>query len=72
MWSLIITFLFGGSVGFIISKVISRGHPVGTLRIDTSDPDGPYLFLESNIDPHTILHHKHVMLNVDVKNYISH
>lgn len=72
MWLLIITFLFGGVVGFVISKVISRGHPVGTLRINTSDPDGPYLFLESNVDPNIIVHHKHVMLNVDVNNYSSH
>lgn len=33
-------------IGFVVSSIIRRKHPVGFLRIDKSDPDGPYLFLE--------------------------
>lgn len=72
MWTLIIGLILGGLIGFGISKVISRGDPVGTLRIDTSDPDGPYIFLELKTDPNIIMNHKQVLLNVNVKNYISH
>lgn len=36
----------GIMIGFVVSSIIRRKHPVGFLRIDKSDPDGPYLFLE--------------------------
>lgn len=36
----------GIMIGFVVSSIIRRKHPVGFLRIDKSDSDGPYLFLE--------------------------
>lgn len=41
-------FLLGGVVlGVFVTLIIVRKKPVGTLRVDYSDPDsGPYLFLE--------------------------
>lgn len=68
----IVAFIIGGAVGFGIAKIFSRVKPIGTLRLDRSDPDGPHLFLELNADPNTIVYRKHVVLNVNVKNYISH
>lgn len=43
----------------------------GTLRIDTSDPDGPYLFLELHTPISEVMRHKQVTMNVSTENYIS-
>lgn len=45
---------------------------IGNLRIDTSDPDGPYAFLESHTSIENIMQKKYVVLRVEVKDYISH
>ena len=59
-------------LGCIITRFIFRAKPIGTLVVDESDPeDGPYLFLESRAHPQVIKNMKHVVLNVDVRNYIS-
>lgn len=43
----------------------------GTLKIDTSDPDGPYLFLEiSNEDLDYIRTQSYVTLRVDTSGYL--
>lgn len=52
--------------GFILHK-----KSVGCLRIDNSDPDGPYLFLELKVDPKVIETNKYITLEVNTKNYIS-
>lgn len=71
MW-LIIGILIGLIVGIVGVMFIFRQKPVGTLRIDTSDPDGPYPFLELPPDGfYEILHKKHVVLKVNTKSYIS-
>ena len=45
--SLVIGLLIGIMVGVLLSRFIFREKPVGSLRVDESDPDsGPYLFLE--------------------------
>lgn len=49
--------------------------PVGTLRIDNSDPDEPpYLFLElkKESNPNNFKNKKYVTFDVNAKNYISH
>lgn len=39
----------------------------GTLKVNTNDPDGPYLFLElSKVDLANIAHKKQVVLNVEI------
>ena len=51
----------------------SQDKPVGTLRIENSDPsDGPYLFLELATDPREIMEKKSVILDVNTKSYLSH
>lgn len=44
---------------------------VGTLRIDTSDSDGPYMFLELEVSVEEVISKKHVSLEVSTENYIS-
>ena len=65
--SLVIGLLIGIMVGVLLSRFIFREKPVGSLRVDESDPDsGPYLFLE------LIYKQRYVRLRVELKNYISH
>ena len=72
--SLIIVLLIGVVIGMLVSRFIFREKPVGSLRVDESDPDsGPYLFLEldrSGAD--AIYKQRYVRLRVELKNYISH
>lgn len=74
MSSLILIFLFGVLCG-ISASVLCRYtfyKPVGTLRIDASDPDeNPYLFLEvSESNFSSIAARKSVELTVQTTNYI--
>ena len=72
--SLIIVLLIGVVIGMLVSRFIFREKPVGSLRVDESDPDsGPYLFLE--LDPNNadaIYKQRYVRLQVELRNYISH
>mgnify|MGYP004476617513 FL=1 len=69
-----IPFLFGILIGIFAVKVIFQEKPIGSLRVDESDPDsGPYLFLE--LDPNNadaIYKQRYVRLRVELRNYISH
>lgn len=66
--ALFIGFLLGG----FFMYALSGGEPIGTLRIDTSDPDdGPYLFLELSKNPNLIRSKKYVTLKVNSNDYIS-
>ena len=58
--------------GYILGIYHAKQNPIGTLRIDSSDPDGPYLFLELETDPNVLKKEKYVTLKVDTKSYISH
>ena len=55
----------------IITKIITKPLDIGTLRIDTSDPDGPFMFLELSKDVDTVASKKYVILKVNLKSYIS-
>lgn len=58
-------------LGYVMATEKYYKKPIGTLRIDSSDPDGPYLFLELETDPNIIKKEKHVFLKVNTKSYIS-
>ena len=59
-------------LGVAVTCLIRRQKPIGTLRMDESDPEyGPYLFLELETDPSVIKRMNRVTLKVNVKNYIS-
>lgn len=62
-------------VGMIVMQLIeSNNHKndiVGVLRIETSDPDGPYMFLELHTSISELMKREDVRLHVDTTNYIS-
>lgn len=58
----VIYVVVGILIGFAVSSIIRRKHPVGFLRIDKSDPDGPYLFLELKKSVNEIITQRTVLL----------
>ncbi len=68
----VVIFIVGCLVGCGIAVTILRPKCVGTLRVDTSDPDGPFIFLEASKSIDFISSKKSVMLKVNLKSYISH
>lgn len=70
---LILAFLVGAACSAIIFTCVIRRKPVeiGDLRIDRSDPDGPYLFLELKQGIEAFKHDDYVVLRVNDSNYIS-
>lgn len=67
-----ISLLVGIMIGFTVSVIYHKNKVKGVLRIDKSDPDGPYLFLELSSDPAILEKQKYVTLEVNTKSYISH
>lgn len=69
----IILLIVGILIGLLISKIIFRDKPIGSLRVDNSDPDSePYLFLELyNGGLQKIQKKQYVCLNVKIKKYVS-
>ena len=63
--------LIGIFVGMVWRGTYLKSHAIGALRVDHSDPDGAYLFLELKGDPSYIEKEKYVMLKVKVENFIS-
>lgn len=70
--SIVFFLLLGGLIGGTIMLLIVRpDKPVGTLRIDSSDPDGEYMFLELYTHVDNVKNRKQVVLDVNIENYIS-
>ena len=67
-----VIFIIGFLVGCGVAVTILRPKYIGTLRVDTSDPDGPFIFLEASKSIDFIASKKSVMLKVNLKSYISH
>lgn len=65
--------LAGIILGLIFSKLIHKQIKIGNLRLDQSDPDEPYLFLEitDRNGLESIKNNDQVILDVVVKNYVS-
>lgn len=59
-------------IGFVGTFFIHRKRPVGFLRIDESDSDGPYLFLELKKSVNEIATQKKVLLEVKREDFIPH
>lgn len=62
----------GIMIGFVVSFIVRRKHSVGFLRIDKSDPDGPYLFLELKKSVNEIVTQRTVLLEVKHEDFIPH
>ena len=67
-----ISLVVGIMIGFTVGIIYHKKKVKGVLRIDKSDPDGPYLFLELESDPAILEKQKYVTLEVNTKSYISH
>lgn len=68
----VIYILIGILIGFVGTSIIYRKHPIGFLRIDKSDPDGPYLFLELEKSINEIVTQRVVLVEVKRKDFIPH
>lgn len=66
-----ISFLIGLGIGALIVWLFTP-RSVGALRVDNSDPDGPYLFLELKRSVHYVATMKTVKLNVKCEDFIPH
>ena len=64
-------FLIGVMFGVFISRLLLKKYSsIGTLRIDNSDSDGPYLFLELSTNIPSFNKKKQVTLNVLDESYL--
>lgn len=62
--------VIGFVAGCITTSVMYRLFTVGALRVDMSDPDGPFMFLELSKDMKSVISKKYVVMKVKLKNYI--
>lgn len=62
-------FLLGIIAGSIIVKILEPRN-IGTLRVDHSDPDSPYVFLEAAVSMEELQKHKRVILDVKIQDYL--
>lgn len=70
--SLISIFALGTVVGAIFAGIVFRFFLVGTLRVDHSDPDGPFLFLELSKRVESVTSKKYVVMRIKAKDFIPH
>lgn len=68
---LVLMLAVGILIGLFVRGLV-KPKTIGVLRLDRSDPDSPYLFLEmTNDSMHTIQNKRYVTLEVMIKDYIS-
>lgn len=68
----IIFIAVGMILGILLDKWSVRKNRVGILRVDHSDPtDQPYIFLEATESVYEIAKRKYVLMDVEIRNYIS-
>lgn len=68
---LIAGLLFGLGIAQIIF-LRKKDEPVGALRVDQSDPDGPYIFLELYESVEDLSKRKEAIVEVKIQDYVSH
>ena len=72
---LFLMFLAGVLIGVAISmliKMLRSKKPIAALRVDHSDPDGPYIFLELYEDIEELAKRKEALVEVKLKDYLPH
>lgn len=64
-----IMFFCGFVAGSIFEAARNRAkkESVGTLKVNDSDPDGPYLFLELSTYPEDIMREEYVTMKVETR-----
>lgn len=63
-------FIMGVVFGVLLERILIKKSHIGTLRIDNSDGDGPYLFLELSKSISSFNKRKSVLMTVKEENYI--
>lgn len=63
---------FSFSVGIGVTFLYFKKTRIGKLHIETSDPDGPLLFVELHRSIDFIKTRDFVVLEVDTENYVTH
>ena len=58
--------MVGLTWGWFWHKYVVSGISAGVLKIDTSDPDGPYLFLELHEHINTLSKQKYATFDIDI------
>lgn len=71
LFMLIAGLLFGLGIAQIIF-LRKKDEPVGALRVDQSDPDGPYIFLELYESVEDLSKRKEAIVEVKIQDYVSH
>lgn len=66
-------FVLGFIIGCLFVIIARRVKSIGALRVDRTDPDGPYIFLELDKDEMPVLTRQtYVLMRVYLRDYISH
>ena len=60
----LLIFAVGWVVGYATRLIIKHKKPSGNLLVDSTDPDGPFIFLEATDSLTNIIKQKEVMLTV--------
>lgn len=68
---IIIGFVFGVAISLLDGKLFHKPETDGVLRIDRSDPDGPFMFLEISKGVNELSTKEYVVFAVKDENYIS-
>ncbi len=64
--------ILGIVIGSIFTGIVFRFFLVGVLRVDRSDSDGPFMFLELKKSVEHVTSKKYVVLKVEDKDFIPH
>ena len=67
VWMLALAALLGWAVGYFCRP---KARHIGALRVDHSDPEGPYFFMVLTERPENVMKESRVMLDVQVENYL--
>lgn len=70
MLEFVVIYLVGAAMGVILGKILARPRTIGTIRIDRSDEDGPYMFLELDKPLHTFEHAQYVCVEIKNVNFL--
>jgi hypothetical protein len=60
----LVIFVIGWVVGYATRLIAKHKKPSGNLLVDSTDPDGPFIFLEATDSLTNIIKQKEVMLKV--------
>lgn len=72
MLKLFVMYMVGVFMGYILAKVLSRPKAIGSIVIDRSDEDGPYLFLELSESIDAFSDKKQVCVEIKNTDFLSH